>query len=219
MKRALFLTLAMLGLLSTAQAEITESNIVIQAKIYTQLLNTEVNNVQKYNYRTENYRTIDFIKRIATAQRIPAFSNQARLIYQVTNRAGNPPLIKVLIRDKGRPDYETITPLTLLSLSSSVAKGGIHTETQLGNVIDFRHGTCRLQPDSTETELEFSGLYQQNIRIAQSKDFDGFYNITTVSLKGVGLYDYRNFASDADYGHCQGSIKYTTPKIIRTPAP
>ncbi len=218
--KKLTLTLAALGLLHTAQADVAEANVTLQLKLQIQQPESPQGKFTVRTVLTSSYKTTDFIFHLSKGTG-RNFTNKARLIA----RTGNSAAITYLIREKGKEDLN-VTQYMFLDFADHVKSGfgeanviqsKIATGVGTGTYKNTGHGLALIGKANQNAAIELQGPLTLSYRFIEPVTGPSVGLIaTTASLTGIGSFDFSSDSAER-IGVAQGSFKITGAKIISTP--
>ena len=95
-----------------------------------------------------------------------------------------------------------------------VLKGKRNTENHTNAFKAFGQSLIRLGTDSEGTKIQIKGTYNLDTRVILSKDDPTKLLVPfSATLVGIGSFDLTS--EEGGLGYSQGTIKYSTPKVIR----
>lgn len=223
MKRFLF-AFGCLALFTAARAEYLESNVTIQAKLYSPVEVPDSGGFTIFDHTVTSFKTLDFINRVALLQSQPAYTSKARLIYR-SLKTDTDFDAKFLIREKGRNDYILGTGMITLLPAPHVREDaeprvekGKTNSAGVGTVKYILFTDATFKPNGTDTFLKLTGRTSQTVRTIASKQYEGeILNISVISMAGAGSFDINPESPIIRNGYAEGTVKLSAPKITENP--
>lgn len=222
MKRSLLALILLLGI-STAQAELLESNITVQMKTMHQLApNNQVPTKISSTYKTTAFKTSDLITRIGEGIG-KTFEKNARLIYRVV-KTKTLNQTQLIIRDKKGDTEISFTTLNLNALDhhtgndDAIVTKALYTPNSI-TIMNVGPGKLEIIPQNLGSVISMVGMSQQNSRSVLSKEFkdDGVaLDLNSYSFTGWGSHNLYNIEFPNNRV-IQGTFKISTPKVMPTP--
>jgi hypothetical protein len=213
--RAPLFLLLLTGFTSALKAEILESNLTFQLKVYIQLDYQENGDKGSQTYQITTYKTGDVAKKLA-AMRGVTVSKNARIIQRIRYRNGLT-TTSWLVRDKGIQDTPVDFDKILLTDAQEVKKykGSLSKNTSTSTSLS--NGTYDVTQVLDE-KFSYSGSLTTTRRsIVSKEDSEVRLDLVSRSLNGHGIYSKPKVGGGFVEHYSTAIIKASVPKVLPSP--